>query len=62
MEAELWDGTGRVLLLWLGRRDIPGIEPGRKLVVHGRMTNVKGERAIYNPAYELQPSAGSSHD
>jgi len=62
MEAELWDGTGRVLLLWLGRRDIPGIEPGRKLVVHGRMTSVKGERAIYNPAYELQPAAGSSHD
>jgi hypothetical protein len=62
MEAELWDGTGRVLLLWLGRRDIPGIEPGRKLIVHGRMTSVKGERAIYNPAYELQPGAASSHD
>ncbi len=53
MEAELWDGTGRVLLVWLGRRDIPGIEPGRKIVVHGRLTSVKGERAIYNPAYEL---------
>jgi hypothetical protein len=55
MEAELWDGTGRVLLVWLGRRDIPGIQPGRKIVVHGRLTSVKGERAIYNPAYELQP-------
>jgi amino acid transporter len=54
MEAELWDGTGRVLLVWLGRRDIPGIQPGRKIVVHGRLTSVKGERAIYNPAYELQ--------
>ena len=53
MEAELWDGTGRVLLVWLGRRDIPGIEPGRKIVVHGWLTSVKGERAIYNPAYEL---------
>lgn len=56
MEAELWDGTGRVLLVWLGRRNIPGIEPGRKLIVHGRLTSMKGERAIYNPAYELQPS------
>jgi RecG-like helicase len=55
MEAELWDGTGRVLLVWLGRREIPGIEPGRKLVVHGRLTSLKGERVIYNPAYELQP-------
>jgi amino acid transporter len=59
MEAELWDGTGRVLLVWLGRRAIPGIQPGRKIVVHGRLTTVKGERAIYNPAYELQPVAGS---
>jgi amino acid transporter len=61
MEAELWDGTGRVLLVWLGRRDIPGVQPGRKIVVHGRLTSVKGERAIYNPAYELQPAAGSDH-
>jgi hypothetical protein len=60
MEAELWDGTGRVLLVWLGRRDIPGIEPGRKIVVHGRLTSMKGERAIYNPAYELQPLASAS--
>ena len=61
MEAELWDGTGRVLLVWLGRRDIPGVQPGRKIVVHGRLTSVKGERAIYNPAYELQPVAGGEH-
>ena len=59
MEAELWDGTGRVVLVWLGRRDIAGIEPGRKLVVHGRITSMRGERAIYNPAYELQPMAGA---
>ena len=61
MEAELWDGTGTVRLIWLGRRDIPGIEPGRKLVVHGRMTTLKGERAIYNPRYELQPAAAAEH-
>ncbi|MGB6458144.1 MAG: OB-fold nucleic acid binding domain-containing protein [Streptosporangiaceae bacterium] len=61
MEAELWDGTGRVLLVWLGRREIPGIEPGRKLIVRGRLTSLKGERVIYNPAYELQPVAGGEH-
>ncbi|HTX81408.1 MAG TPA: amino acid permease [Streptosporangiaceae bacterium] len=60
MEAELWDGTGRVVLVWLGRRDIAGIEPGRKLVVHGRLTSMRGERAIFNPAYELQPMAGTN--
>jgi amino acid transporter len=58
MEAELWDGTGRVLLVWLGRRDIVGIEPGRKIVVRGRLTSMKGERAIYNPSYELHPTGG----
>jgi hypothetical protein len=58
MEADLWDGTGNVTLIWLGRREIAGVEPGRRIVVHGRLTSVRGERAIYNPAYELRPSGG----
>ena len=56
MEADLWDGTGNVTLIWLGRREIAGIQPGRRIVVHGRLTSVRGERAIYNPTYELHPS------
>jgi hypothetical protein len=58
MEADLWDGTGNVTLIWLGRREIAGIEPGRRIVVHGRLTSIRGERAIYNPTYELRPSLG----
>jgi hypothetical protein len=58
MEADLWDGTGNVTLIWLGRREIAGIQPGRRIVVHGRLTCVRGERAIYNPSYELRPAAG----
>jgi RecG-like helicase len=58
MEADLWDGTGNVTLIWLGRREIAGIQPGRRIVVHGRLTSVRGERAIYNPTYELRPGAG----
>jgi amino acid transporter len=57
MEADLWDGTGNVTLIWLGRREIAGIQPGRRIVVHGRMTSIRGERAIYNPTYELRPSS-----
>ena len=57
MEADLWDGTGNVTLIWLGRREIAGIEPGRRIVVHGRLTSIRGERAIYNPTYELRPSS-----
>jgi len=54
MEAELWDGTGRVTLVWLGRREIPGIQPGRRIVVHGRLTSQHGQPTIFNPAYELR--------
>ncbi|HEY7016358.1 MAG TPA: amino acid permease [Streptosporangiaceae bacterium] len=57
MEADLWDGTGNITLVWLGRRNIPGVEPGRRIVVHGRVAQIKGDRTIYNPIYELQPMA-----
>jgi amino acid transporter len=60
MEADLWDGTGHVTLVWLGRRNIPGVQPGRRIIVHGRVARIKGERTIYNPLYELQPSAGET--
>jgi amino acid transporter len=60
MEADLWDGTGNITLVWLGRRDIKGIRPGRRIVVRGRVARIKGDRTIYNPQYELQPSAGDA--
>ena len=58
MEADLWDGTGNITLVWLGRRDIPGIEPGRRILVHGRLTDIKGEATIFNPQYELRAPGG----
>ncbi len=53
LEAELFDGSGSVTLIWLGRRRIPGIEPGRTLTARGRFAAFDGRRAIYNPWYEL---------
>lgn len=55
LEAELYDGTGTVSLIWLGRRRIPGIEPGRTLVVRGRISDQGLRRVIFNPWYELRP-------
>jgi hypothetical protein len=54
LEAELYDGSGTLTLIWLGRRRIPGIDPGRNLSVHGRVTSQKGHRVMFNPAYELR--------
>ena len=59
MEADLYDGSGNITLIWLGRRDIPGIKPGRKIEVRGRVSRIKGELTIYNPDYELWSSPDS---
>jgi hypothetical protein len=55
LQAELWDGTGSVTVVWLGRRTIPGIDPGRAIKLRGRITALSGQRVIYNPVYELRP-------
>lgn len=55
LEAELYDGTGSVTLVWLGRRSILGIEPGRRITVRGRVAERDGQLVIFNPYYELSP-------
>jgi hypothetical protein len=53
LEAELFDGTEGVTLIWLGRRRIPGIEPGRTMRVRGRLALREGRKVLYNPFYEI---------
>jgi hypothetical protein len=53
LEVELYDGSGVVTLIWLGRREIAGIAPGRQLRAKGRMTSDGSRRVIFNPRYEL---------
>ncbi len=55
LEAELYDGSGTVHLVWLGRRRIAGIDPGRGLTARGRVTRQAGAVTIFNPSYELHP-------
>jgi hypothetical protein len=55
LEAELFDGTGMLTIVWLGRRHIAGISPGRSLQVQGRIGLHDGTRTLYNPRYELIP-------
>ncbi|GAA3852064.1 OB-fold nucleic acid binding domain-containing protein [Saccharothrix violaceirubra] len=54
LEAELYDGTEGVTLVWLGRRRIAGIEPGRTIKARGRIAVRDGRKVLYNPYYELQ--------
>jgi hypothetical protein len=53
--ADLYDGSGSVCLIWLGRRQIPGIDPGRSIVAYGRITSDGEQPVIFNPRYELRP-------
>ena len=55
LEAELFDGSGVITLVWLGRRRIAGIAPGRAVQVQGRIGVHEGVRVLYNPRYELMP-------
>lgn len=58
LEAELYDGSGSLDVVWLGRREIAGIEPGRRARLEGLVCIQHGRRTMYNPRYELSPRPG----
>lgn len=55
LEVELSDGTGTLVLLWLGRRSVAGVEPGAVMRVEGFVACREGRNVLYNPRYELVP-------
>jgi len=52
-EVELWDGSGTVRLVFLGRRTVRGLVAGRTLLATGRLTKRDGRMTIFNPRYEI---------
>lgn len=60
LEAELFDGSAALDVVWLGRRSIVGIEPGRRMIASGRIAMSHGRRVLFNPKYELRP-LGQEH-
>ncbi|MDR1634928.1 MAG: OB-fold nucleic acid binding domain-containing protein [Bifidobacteriaceae bacterium] len=54
-EAELTDGTGDLKVIWLGQRQILGLEPGRQLICHGLVAREGAVRVMRDPYYELAP-------
>ena len=59
LEADLYDGSGSLALVWLGRRAIGGIEPGRRLIVEGMVSVNNTRLTMFNPRYELLPGVGA---
>ncbi|MCL8024351.1 OB-fold nucleic acid binding domain-containing protein [Nocardioides bruguierae] len=57
LEADLCDETGSVVLVWLGRDRITGLETGVCLAAEGRIARHDGRRVLYHPRYELVPQA-----
>ena len=55
LEAELYDGSGSLTLVWLGQRRITGIEVGKSLIVEGKLTCDNEHFTLFNPRYQLRP-------
>ena len=55
LEVTVKDGSGSLVIVWTGRRHVPGVAPGKRLVVSGRGTpQGSGARlTLLNPRYEL---------
>ncbi|MCY7402294.1 MAG: OB-fold nucleic acid binding domain-containing protein [Nocardioides sp.] len=55
LEAELDDGSGVITVVWLGRRRIVGVDPGRAMTVSGCIGRQNNVPIMFNPRYELRP-------
>lgn len=60
LEVDFHDGSGSVTLIWMGRREIPGIRAGTTIRVEGRISCHGDGRRMYNPRYELLDVPSSS--
>ena len=53
LECTLADGTGSILLVFQGRRQVPGLRQGARLIAEGMVGAWMGHPAMLNPDYEL---------
>jgi len=53
LEAVLTDGTGEITAVWTGRRAIPGMFLGTRMIVEGVLVASPGGRRMVNPAFEF---------
>ncbi|CAN5410204.1 hypothetical protein BH18ACT1_BH18ACT1_03160 [soil metagenome] len=60
LEATVYDDTGGIAVVFLGRRDVPGIHCGTMLVAEGMVAEHQGRLAILNPDYQILLPAGET--
>ena len=57
LEAEVYDGSGILTLVWIGHRRLSGVDVGRPISARGRVTRPQGSPTIFNPTYRLYPAS-----
>lgn len=55
LEALVFDGTGEIVVRFMGRRGIRGLTLGTRVVVEGVVSEERGRRRMINPRLELTP-------
>jgi RecG-like helicase len=53
LEALLFDGTGEITVVWMGRRTIPGLNLGTRIVAEGLLAEHRAGRRLVNPRFEF---------
>jgi RecG-like helicase len=53
LEALVSDGTGEVVVMFMGRRGISGLTLGTRVVVEGVLAEQRGELRMMNPRLEF---------
>ena len=53
LEATITDGNGALTAVFLGRRKILGISPGRRVFLEGVVAKDGSTNVMYNPLYEF---------
>ncbi len=53
LEALVSDGTGEIVVRFMGRRGIEGLGLGTRVVVEGAIAEQRGERRMLNPLLEF---------
>lgn len=62
LAVRLEDSSGGLMLVFPGKRRVPGIEPGKRLIAQGTVGDIDGHIAIMNPTFELLASESDASD